>query len=139
MLGGSGVDRSAGEAARVSVALGPASNEASALLAAARWLEALMQGPAATTLAVLAVAATGLMMLGGRLPIRRGLVVTLGCFVLFGAPAIARGIMKSAAGAAEPVPAAIPPMAFTPPPPSPPSQPAPPAMVDPYAGASIMR
>ena len=76
---------------------GASPNEGSSLLAAAQWLEALVQGPLAVTLAVLAVAATGLMMLSGRLAVRRGLVVTLGCFVLFGAPAIARGLFASAA------------------------------------------
>lgn len=124
----------------MSMALGPASSESSALLAAARWLEVLVQGPAATTLAVLAIAATGLMMLTGRLPARRGLVVTLGCFVLFGAPALARGVMGAATTVADAEPVAVPqPAAFTAPVFSPPPPPAPPAAADPYAGASIIR
>lgn len=113
--------------------------EGGALLTAARWMESLVQGPAATTLAVLAVAATGLMMLSGRLPVRRGLVVALGCFVLFGAPTIARGLFAAAGGMPEsgvapamPIAAAVPPPAYNPP--SPPRQAA-----DPYAGASIIR
>lgn len=111
----------------------------SALLAAAHWLEGLVQGPAATTLAVLAVGVTGLMMLSGRLAVRRGLVVTLGCFILFGAPAIARGIFDSAAGMGQdenmaPQPTARPVREFQPPSPT-----ASPAINDPYAGASVAR
>lgn len=116
---------------------GYGAGEGGALLAAARWLEALIQGPAATTLAVLAVAATGLMMLNGRLPVRRGLVVALGCFVLFGAPVIARGLFDSAAGLSESGVAQATPMVEDPQPPAPP--PAPPQVADPYAGASIIR
>ena len=101
--------------------------ESSALLAAAHWVEAFLHGPAATTIAVLAVAATGLMMLTGRLPVRRGLVVALGCFVLFGASAIARGLVGSATSiaAAEPVPqpTAFVVPAFEPPPPPTPTFP----------------
>lgn len=124
----------------MSVAIGTALNESSALLAAARWLEALAQGPAATTLAILAVAVTGLMMLTGRLPVRRGLVVTLGCFVLFGAPALARGIMGTATTVADAEPFAVPqPAAFTAPVFGPPPPPAPPVAADPYAGASVIR
>lgn len=113
-----------------------APTDGGSLAAAAHWLEALVQGPLAVTLAVLAVAATGLMMLAGRLPLRRGLAVTIGCFILFGAPAIARGIMNSATvlsgseGAAPPQPATAQPL---PPPPPPPR----PAVSDPYAGASL--
>lgn len=119
---------------------GPATNEASSLLAAAHWVESLVQGPAATILAVLAVAATGLMMLTGRLPVRRGLAVTLGCFVLFGAPAIARGIVESAVAIADSEPTApTSSVAFAAPAFSPPPPPAPPANADPYAGASISR
>lgn len=108
----------------------------SALLGAAQWLEGLVQGPAATGLAMLAVATTGFLMLSGRVPVRRGLTVTLGCFILFGAPTIARGIVGSAAtgAGAEPMP--------EPPPPSQPTRAfnpaaAAPPVTDPYAGASI--
>jgi hypothetical protein len=108
-------------------------------LAAAQWLEGLVQGPLAVTLAVIAVAATGLMMLNGRLAVRRGLIVTLGCFVLFGAPAIARGLFDSAANIAPSGEPESPLLAeSTPPQPSQP-EPAPPQVTDPYAGASVVR
>lgn len=118
--------------------VGRGPNEGSSLLAAAQWLEGLVQGPLAVMLAVLAVAATGLMMLSGRLAVRRGLVVTLGCFVMFGAPGIARGLLASAtsfAGSTEPVS----PMAEMAPPPLPEPQAAQSPVADPYAGASVVR
>ena len=40
-------------------------------------------------LCVLAVAFVGMLMLTGRLALREGLRVALGCFILLGAPAIA--------------------------------------------------
>ncbi|MDP9421349.1 MAG: TrbC/VirB2 family protein [Pseudomonadota bacterium] len=125
----------------MSISLSPVPADGSALLAAARWLEGLVQGPVATTVALLAIASTGLMMLTGRLPVRRGLAAVLGCFILFGAPAIARGIMGAAPAVANPEPLPLPAIVtftaptFTPPPPPPP----PPVNHDPYAGASITR
>jgi type IV secretory pathway VirB2 component (pilin) len=110
----------------------------STLLIMAHWLEGLIFSPATTTLAVLAVAATGLSMLSGRLPVRKGLTVALGCFILFGAPAIARGIIEGASGLAGAGSAeALPPSpirepAFNPQPP-----PSVPPVADPYAGASV--
>jgi hypothetical protein len=74
------------------------------------------------------------MMLSGRLPVRRGLVVTLGCFILFGAPAIARGIMGSATALAGPQPVVRDDPTLSPPP-----SPISPAVDDPYAGASVSR
>lgn len=118
--------------------VGTGSGSGSSLLVAVQWLEGLVQGPLAVTLAVLAVAATGLMMLSGRLAVRRGLIVTLGCFVLFGAPVIARGLFASAtiiAGSNEPL---RPVVEIIPAPLSGP-QPAPTRAADPYAGASVQR
>jgi type IV secretory pathway VirB2 component (pilin) len=65
---------------------------ASVLVAAAQWIEGTLLGSIATIVAVIAVAWLGLMMLDGRLELRRGLVVLVGCFVLFGAPVIANGL-----------------------------------------------
>ena len=61
----------------------------SSIEAATNWLVTLMTGSVAVGLAVLAVATIGLLMLVGRLPVRDGLRVVLGCFVLLGAPTIA--------------------------------------------------
>jgi len=106
------------------------------LVAAALWLEQVLLGPAATAVAVISVAAIGFMMLAGRIDWRRAATVIVGCFVIFGARAVAGGIAAAAGsgtgyyGTSEP--------AFAPPPPAapavaPPS--APPA--DPFAGASV--
>jgi type IV secretory pathway VirB2 component (pilin) len=114
-------------------------DEGSSLLAAAQWLEGLVQGPLAVTLAVIAVAATGLMMLSGRLAVRRGLVVTLGCFVLFGAPAIARGLFVSAASLASSREPGGLLLAEAAPSNLPQPEPVQPQVKDPYAGASLVR
>ena len=57
-----------------------------------------MLGTVATTVAVIAVAAVGFMMLTGRINWRYGAVVILGCFVLFGATSIVAGIRAAAVG-----------------------------------------
>jgi type IV secretory pathway VirB2 component (pilin) len=78
--------------------------------AAAMWLEMLLTGRLATIVAVIAVALLGYGMMAGRLSARRAAEVVLGCFIVFGAPVIARGLL--AAVAAPPAglapPAAIP-------------------------------
>lgn len=56
------------------------------------WVQSVALGSTATTLAVLAIAAIGLQMLSGRLELRRGIMVVLGCFILFGAGSIAAAI-----------------------------------------------
>lgn len=107
------------------------------LVVAAQWIEELVQGPLAVTFALLAIGATGFMMLNGRLAIRRGFAVTLGCFILFGAPVIARGIMGSAiASTGIFTVSPSPPIAAVDPSISPPPT-ATPTVADPYAGASI--
>jgi len=107
-----------------------------ALWEAMRWIEQVLLGSIATAVAVLCIAAVGLMMLTGRLEIRRGLIVVLGCFVLFGSATIARGFRdafggpeysEEIAGSVGPAPAAIPPPAVRP------------VSEDPYAGASVIR
>ena len=67
------------------------------ILAALLWLQGTLLGNVATAVAVMAVAACGLMMLTGRLNWRMGVTVIMGCFILFGASAIVAGI-KQAAG-----------------------------------------
>lgn len=71
----------------------------SVILTAVDWLQGTLLGNVATALAVIAVGATGLMMLTGRIDWRRGAVVILGCFIVFGAAAIVAGIRTVAAGA----------------------------------------
>ena len=64
----------------------------SPILAALQWIEGTLMGNVATTAAVIAVAVVGLMMLTGRIDWRRGLVVVLGAFIVFGAAAIVEGM-----------------------------------------------
>ena len=59
------------------------------------WIEATVFGSVATVLCVLAVAFVGALMLTGRLPVRQGFLVVIGCFVLLGAPLVAQGIVSA--------------------------------------------
>lgn len=68
------------------------------IVGAVRWLQGTLLGTAATVVAVIAVAAVGLLMLTGRINWRYGATVILGCFILFGAASIVAG-MQSSAGA----------------------------------------
>jgi type IV secretion system protein VirB2 len=70
---------------------------ASAIKSAASWVSDLLIGPLATTVAVIAIAWVGFAMLSGRIDIRKGLSVILGCFLLFGAREIADGLQLAAA------------------------------------------
>ena len=95
--------------------------------AAVDWISAVLLGELALGLCVLAVALVGLLMMSGRLPIKTGLRVAIGCFVVLGAPSIAAGFLGAVGDSpspsmlAEPEPARLPP----------------PANYDPYAGASL--
>jgi type IV secretory pathway VirB2 component (pilin) len=73
----------------------PPSPEANALAVAAQWIADVLTGPVATSLAVISIAALGYLMLSGRLEIRRGLRIVLGCFILFSAPTIALGLRNA--------------------------------------------
>lgn len=68
------------------------------LIAAVSWLQGTLLGTVATVAAVIAVAAIGFMMLTGRIDWRRGAIVILGCFVLFGAASIVGGIRAASGG-----------------------------------------
>jgi type IV secretory pathway VirB2 component (pilin) len=108
---------------------------ASVLVAAVSWLQQTILGTVATTIAIIAVASVGLSMLNGRVSVRYGMTVLIGCFILLGASTIAAGIRSFVGGgdavsyAPEPPPVVLPPA----PPPAPPA----PANNDPYAGASV--
>ena len=107
----------------------------SAIAAAVAWLEGALLGSVATTIAIVAIASIGLMMLAGRLNLRYGLTVIMGAFILFGAPVIAAGIQASLRGGGN----APPPAAPEAPPPmvAAPLPPPPPANRDPCAGAAV--
>ncbi len=87
----------AGAARAQSTNLDPAGSNP--ILNAVMWLQGTLLGNVATALAVLAVGATGLMMLTGRIDWRRGATVILGCFIVFGAAAIVAGIRSISGGA----------------------------------------
>lgn len=106
-----------------------------ALVAAVQWLQNTLLGTVATTVAVICVATVGLMMLSGRLDLRRGATVVVGCFILFGASSIAAGIQSVATGDFAPAVAAVQVEPWVSPPPPPPVPPTAPA--DPYAGAAV--
>lgn len=101
-------------------------------LGALQWVVELLVGPIGTSVAVIAVAWVGFSLLEGRLTLRRGATVVLGCFILFGAQMIARELMGLAGRdggqiASPDLPPAAP---FQ-------SQPPLPSQPDPYAGASV--
>lgn len=109
--------------------------ESSVIAAAAQWGQTLITGDLATILAVVAIAVVGLGMLGGRIDVRRGARVLLGCFILFGAASIAQGLQNAASAddAAPPVAEPAPPPTYILPPRTDAANPS----YDPYAGASV--
>ena len=113
----------------------PGSN---ALTAALAWLQGTLLGTVATTVAIIAIAAVGFLMLTGRIDVRRAAQVVLGCFIIFGASTIAGGIIGALQGgggepatarSAPPPPPALPPAAAVPQ--------ASQSPYDPYAGAAV--
>lgn len=66
------------------------------LVQAISWMQNTLLGTIATTIAVMAVAMVGFMMLTGRMNWRYGATVVIGCFVLFGAASIVGGIQAVA-------------------------------------------
>lgn len=103
------------------------------IAAAANWLSALASGSLATSLALFAIAGLGLAMLQGRLSLRDGMRIVIGCFILFAAPIIAKDLLGLAHWQAGPTFAAA--EALPRPPIALPNLP--PPNRDPYAGASV--
>lgn len=104
--------------------------------AASEWTQGVLGGSLATSLCVIAIAILGLLLLAGRLKVRRGVEVVLGCFLLLGAGLLAGELQQLAGGVAgsrgiggEQVIIAEPAE----------PGPLPPANYDPYAGASLRR
>ncbi|MEP6264027.1 MAG: TrbC/VirB2 family protein [Erythrobacter sp.] len=60
--------------------------------AALFWMQSILLGPIATSLAVMAVAGVGFMMLTGRMNWRYGGTVIIGVFIIFGAPRLVASI-----------------------------------------------
>jgi type IV secretory pathway VirB2 component (pilin) len=102
------------------------------MVESARWIEGVMLGEIALGVCVIAVALIGALMLTGRLPLREGARVVVGCFVLLGAPVIAAGFVGGGSEVIEhsaPTLVALPIEGLRPE--------LPPANFDPYAGASL--
>ena len=84
-------------AAMPSAALAQANPRGSGpIVSALSWLQGTLLGNVATSVAVIAVAMVGFMMLTGRLNWRVGATVIIGCFILFGSAAIVSGIQSTA-------------------------------------------
>lgn len=103
------------------------------MVESARWIEGVMLGEIALGVCVIGVAFIGVLMLSGRLQLREGARVVVGCFVLLGAPVIAAGFVEGGSGmigpSALPLTVAVPIDS--------PRPDLPPANFDPYAGASL--
>jgi len=92
-------------AAAAALAASPALAQAQAdpagsspLIAALGWVQGTLLGTVATSAAVIAFAIVGFLMLSGRMEWRRGVIVIVGAFIIFGAVSIVAGI-RSLAGA----------------------------------------
>lgn len=109
---------------------------ASVLLAPVSWLQHTLLGTVAEAVAIVAIAVVGFSMLSGRLGVRRGITVVIGCFVLFGASSIAMGVQSFSDGGGGNEWRAPPPVPDLPTLPQPPPT-APAAGNDPYAGAAM--
>lgn len=111
----------------------------SPFLGATNWIEGTLLGSLATSVAVIAVAMLGFLLLTGRASLRRGMTVLLGCFLLFGSAAIADGLRLALGTGSEEraaptaTTAAPSPLAEVATPPLTPR----PAPYDPYAGAAV--
>lgn len=111
----------------------PGAPSGSALPAAAQWIEGVLYGSLGTSLAVIAVAWFGFEMLTGRLPLRRGWIMVLGCFIFFGAPLLAKELIELTHNSNGTNSVTTVQRIVVPPAPAP-SNPPP---FDPYAGASV--
>ncbi len=105
----------------------------STMVRASEWLAGVATGTLATSIAIIAIALIGFAMLNGRIDWRRGATTIVGCFILFGAPAIAQALIAlSRTGTDEIVVADSARATAAEAPVRPPQQ-------DPYSGASIIR
>lgn len=116
----------------ISAAAQPNAHDGS-LPSALHWVEGVLVGSVGSTIAIIAVGLTGFALLSGRMPFRHGASVVLGCFILFGAPAIAKGLLDLGFVSSGPVSISPPSVILPPPLPSKAPQP----NYDPYAGASV--
>ncbi len=107
-------------------------NEGS-IAAAVRWIESMLMGSFATSIAILAIAIVGFGMLWGRFDLRSAGRIALGAFILFGAPLIAHQMASSLRGGEASAPDYAQQASIPAAPDVPKNAPA----NDPYAGASV--
>jgi type IV secretory pathway VirB2 component (pilin) len=107
----------------------------SAVGSAVEWVQVALLGSIGTSVAIIAIASVGFLMITGRIELRRAVQVVLGCFIIFGSSTVASGILSTLSGGggspdlAQPAPAPLP---------SPPAVThAPATPYDPYAGAAL--
>jgi type IV secretion system protein VirB2 len=62
------------------------------------WLQGALSGQVATAIGVIAVASFGIALFFGRIELRRAVQLIVGCFLIFGASAIARGFIGATHG-----------------------------------------
>lgn len=108
-----------------------------AFIAAVRWLDGTLLGSLASIVAIIAVATIGLLLISGRVDVRRAVQVILGCFIIFGASTIAAGLadaLNMSKTGGEVLPPQPPAMKIAPPGPQRPVANVP---YDPYAGAAL--
>ncbi len=79
-------------------------SDTSSIASSLSWINDVLFNQIAISLCIVAVALIGFLMLTGRLPLRRGMQVALGCFVLLGAPVIASAFISGARDMREPLP-----------------------------------
>jgi type IV secretion system protein VirB2 len=101
------------------------------------WVENALLGSVAVTIATLAIGALGLMMLTGRMDVRRGVQAVVGCFVIFGASSIASGMISAFDRSVDRSQQTAPGSTSVGLPPEPGNLPV--RQYDPYAGAAIPR
>lgn len=69
-----------------------------AMESALQWMVGIFYGPVGTTIAVLAIALLGALMLQGRMPVKRGVQMVLGLFLFFGGASLAEVFVGQAPG-----------------------------------------
>lgn len=105
---------------------------ASVFTEAVAWVERLVVGSIATSVAVLAIATLGALLLTGRSDWRQAFRTIVGCFIVFGASGIVGGLLGTNSSGAESV-------SITPPPPVTSEPRVSGRPYDPYAGAALIR
>lgn len=107
--------------------------ELGAVSRALEFMQDTLLGSAATSIAIIAIAALGFMLLTGRVDVRRAARVVIGCFIIFGAATVGATLYQLSAKTSPTAPVSQPsPLSPEPLPP-----PASNMVYDPYAGASV--